>query len=221
MKIIPVICLGVLCLLMAIVYTVFSQKSGWQGLLVRGLAILSCILFSQISANLNAINNALPLFTILGLSLLILCETLKVAGIASEKAQVVTFGALNSVAFTLISLSALSLGEFNAFALIGGVFFGIAGGLLVCAIKKYKKVYRVFSEIFTFMAIGFIIGFGLMSILSTTHFLSAICMLAGGTFLLLARLINGLSKGGKVSSYISNALFIIGLTVISLATFLY
>jgi len=156
MNIVPMIFLGVLCLLMAVMYIVFNNKSNWQGLLVRGLAVVSCIVFSLVSSTTKSINNAFPLFTIVGLSVLVLSEALKVAGIADEKSNLITFGLLNSSAFTIIAFGGLALSEFNIFALLGGIFFGVADGLIVCAIKKYKTIERVVIEIISFISFGFI-----------------------------------------------------------------
>ncbi len=221
MNIIPIICFGVLALAMAGVYTFFSQKSGWQGLLVRGLAVLSCIALAQISGSLRAITNAFPLFVTLGLRVLVLAEALKVGGIENEKARDVTFGALNGSAFLLISLGGLSLGEFNIFAVLGGVFLGVALGMLVCAIKKYKTLHRVIGEISAFTGMGFVLGFGLMALLSTTHVLSAIFMIAGGALLIASRLMLTLSKGGKVVTMIANAMYALALAIIALSIYLY
>ena len=218
---ITVICLGVLCVLMAVVYTIYGQKSGWQGLLVRGLAILSCIALTLVSASLRSITNALPIFVTIGLAILLLSETLKVSNFAGDKAQTVVSGILTSVAFISIALGGMSLSEFSIFALLGGIFFGVGFGLVVCAIKKYKGIDKVLSEVFSFMAIGFILGFGLMAILSSIHTLSAVCMLGGGLVLLFQKFMLSLGKGGKVISYIANALFVVAIAVISLSIYLY
>ncbi len=221
MNIIPIICFGVLALAMAGVYTFFSQKTGWQGLLVKGLTILSCVALASTSGNLKAINNAYPLFVTLGLCVLVLCEALKVVGIENEKASDTTFGALNGLAFILISLGGLSLGEFNIFAVLGGVFLGVALGMLVCAIKKYKTFYRALCEILSFMGMGFIVGFGLMALLSTSHLASSILMIAGGAMLIASRLMQTLSKGGKVIIMITNAMYATALAIIAFSIFLY
>ena len=217
---IPVLCLGAVCLLMAIMYTIFGQKGGWQGLLVRGLAIVSCLALALVSANLKSITHALPLFVTIGFALLLLSEALKVAGIEDEKANIVTFGVLNSVGFVSIALGGMALGEFNYFAIVGGVFLGIALGCIVCAVKKYKKPARVFVEIFTYMSMGFIVGFGLMSVLGSSHFYSSVCMLGGGVLLIVQKLMTSLGKG-KAVTYIANALYIIALTALSVTIYLY
>lgn len=221
MNIIPIVCFGVVALIMAVVYTVFARKTGWQGLLVRGLAILSCIALVQISANLKAIGNALPIFMTLGLAVLLLSEALKVAGINNEKTSIAVFGVLNSVGFALIACSGLALAEFNIFAVVGGILLGIAGGMLVCAIKKYKSVERVFSEIFTFMGIGFILGFGLMSMLTSSHVITSICMIGGGALLLAHRFMFAFAQKNKTVKHIADLLYILGLLVISVSIYLY
>lgn len=221
MNTIPVICLGALCFIMAVAYTIFGQKGGWQGLAVRGLAIVSCVALAQVSGSLKSLTNALPIFITIGLSVLILGEALKVTNVANEKAQTIASGVINSVGLILISLGGLSLSEFNIFAILGGLLFGVGFGLIVCAIKKYKTKDKVFFEIFSFMSIGLILGFGLMAVISSTHNLSAICTLGGGLVLLFYKLMLSLGKGGKIITYIANALFIIGLTAITLSIYLY
>lgn len=221
MNMIPVICLGVLCLLMAFVYTVFGQKGGWQGLLIRGLAIISCIALVQVSASLKTLTNALPIFVTVGLSILLLCEAIKVTGVASDKAQKVTTGILNSLGFISIALGGLTLSEFSIFALLGSIFFGIAFGFILCAIKKYNSKEQILMEILSFMSIGFILGFGIMAVVASSHTFSALCMLGGGLILLFQKFMLALGKGGKAITYIGNALYIIALTAISLSIYLY
>lgn len=218
---IPVICLGVLCFLMAIVYTIYGQKGGWQGLLVRGLAILSCIGLVQVCASLKSLTNVLPIFVTIGLAILLLGEAIKVVGVASDKAQNVTTGILNSLGFISISLGGLTLSEFSLFALLGSIFFGVAFGFILCAIKKYKTKEKIFMEILSFTSIGFILGFGLMAVVSSSHTFSAYCMLGGGLILLFQKFMLALGKGGKAISYIGNALYILALTAISFSIYLY
>ena len=221
MNTLPIICLGALCLLMAIVYTAYSKKNGWQGLLVRGLAVVSCLALTQVSASLKALSNALPIFVTIGLAVLVLSESLKVADDEKGKSQTLVAGVFNSLGFALIALGGLSLSEFNFFAVLGGIFFGVAFGFIVCAIKKYKAKEKVLAEIFSFTAIGLILGFGLMAVVSSTHILSAICMLGGGVVLLFQKLMLALGRGGKTITAIANFFYIIALTAISLSIYLY
>lgn len=221
MNTLPIICLGALCLIMAVAYTIYGNHSGWQGLVVRGLALSSCIALAQVSGSLKNLTNALPIFITIGLSILILSEALKITNVASDKAQTIASGVINAVGLIIISLGGLSLSEFNIFAVVGGLLFGVAFGLIVCAIKKYKTKDKVFFEIFSFMSIGLVLGFGLMAILHSSHNLSAICTLGGGLVLLFQRLMLSLGKGEKTISYIGNALFIIGLTAITLSIYFY
>ena len=220
METISIVCLCVLCALMAAGHALFGQKTGWQGLVVRGASILSCIALALVSANFKGLTNALPLFVTLGLSILVLGEALK-DKVPNEKTQRFVSGIVGSLGFILIALGGLSLSQFNMFALIGGVFFGIALGFIVCGIKKYKTIDNVLNEIFSFMSIGFILGFGLMAFVSSTHLLSAICMLGGGVILVFQKLVSALGKNGTVTNAISNLLFMLALTAISLSIYLY
>jgi len=220
METISIVSLSILCALMAVGYALFGHKTGWQGLVVRGASILACLALSLVSANFKSLTNALPLFLILGLCVLILAEALK-DKVENQKSQNVVYGALSGVGFVLISLGGLSLSQFNIFALLGGIFFGIAFGLIVCGIKKHKTTDKILTEILYFISLGFILGFSIMGVVSSTHIFSAICMLGGGLILLFQKLVATLGKGSKVEVAISNFLYIFALIIISLSIYLF
>ena len=221
MNMISIISLGALCLIMAVLNIFFGERKNWQGLLVRGLAIASCIALVQVCASLKSLSNVLPLFVTLGLVILVLVEALKFADAENEKSNVIARTALAAVGFVLIACAGISLSEFNIFALLGGVAFGVAFGLIVCAIKKYKLPAQIFSEIFFFMSVGLILGFALMGIITSTHMISAICLLGGGIVLLFQKFMYVLGKGGKALVNLANFLYVVALTAISLSIYFY
>lgn len=220
METFSIVSLSLLCALMAVGYAIFGHKTGWKGLVVRGSAILSCVALSLVSANFKSLTNALPLFLTLGLCVLVLAEALK-DKVENEKTQRVVYGLACGLGFILISLGGLSMSQFNIFALLGGIFFGVAFGLIVCGIKKYKSANEVLTEILHFTAIGFILGFGLMGLVSYTHITSSICLLGGGLVLLFQKLVVTLGRGGKTEVAISNLLYILALVAISFTIYLY
>lgn len=221
MDIISIISLSVLCLLMAVLYMFYGEKTSWQAILVRGLAIFSCIALLQILASLKNISNALSLFLTLGFSLLLVYEILKFAVIESEKAKYIISTVLYSISLLLIAFGGLSVCEFNIFSLVGGIAFGIAIGFIICSIKKYKSPYKIFSETFSFIAIGCNLGFGLMGIIASNHIVSAICILGGGLIFFLQKILYIFSNSRKLTIGISNFLYIFALILISLSVYFY
>ncbi len=220
MELIVFILLSILCAGMSGVYTAFYKKTGWQGILVRGLTMVSLIALPLVTANIKSLNNALPIFVCLGLSLLIMTETLLASNNMIAKSRDLVFSVLYSVGNLLLSLGTLSLAQFNPFGLAGGVLLGLGVGLVVCAIKKYKAFYPVIVEILVYSSIGLILGFGLMAVLSSKHIISAIFMLVAGVMMLTQRIMMSFDRG-KVMGYISSGLYVLSLLLIGMTIFFY
>ena len=214
------ILLSVLCAGMGGVYTAFYKKTGWQGILVRGLTIVSLIALPLTTANIKSLNNALPIFVCLGLVFLLMTETLFASNNLDAKPKELVFSILYSVGNVLLSLGTLSLAQFNGFGFAGGILLGLGVGLVVCAIKKYKAFYPVIVEILVYSSIGLILGFGLMAVLSSKHMVSAVFMMVAGVTLLAQRIMTSFEKG-KVMGYIANGLYVLSLLLISMTIFFY
>ena len=220
MELIVFILLSVLCVGMSGVYTAFHKKTGWEGILVRGLTIVSLIALPLIMANIKSLNNALPIFVCLGFSFLLMTETLFASNNLIAKPKELVFSILYATGNTLLSLGTLSLAQFNGFGFAGGLLFGLGVGFVICAIKKYKAFYPVIVEVLVYGSIGLILGFGLMAVLSSKHIISAIFMLVAGVLLLSQRVMKNFEKG-TVMGYISSGIYVLSLLLISMTIFFY
>lgn len=220
MIIIPFACLGAVCLIMSIVYTMFNNKKGWQGLLVKCLTMFSLFLFALISANLKSIINAIALYIPVAFVVLIVSECLSCMDI-DEKVKTIFSGVIKIASFALIAISAMSLAEFNILALIGGLLLGVGLGLISWAKNKYKNLYVILIEIFNFMAICAIIGLGINAVLRSSHFISSILLLVAGVVLLVVKLMRVYGKNNKIVNIIANELYILALIVIGCSIYFF
>ena len=214
------ILLCVLCAGMCGVYITFYKKTGWEGILVRGLTMLSLFALPLIMANIKGLNNALPIFVCLGFALLLMTDTLYASNNLIARPKELVFSILYGTGNTFLSLGTLSLAQFNGFGFAGGLLFGLGVGFVICAIKRYKAFYPVIVELLVYGSIGLILGFGLMAVLSTKHVISAIFMLAAGVLLLAQGIMKNFEKG-KVMGYISSGLYVVALLLISMTIFFY
>jgi hypothetical protein len=215
------VCLGILGIAMSVIYTIFNKKVGWAGIVVRGLTILSLLVFSLVCASLKSINNAFPLCISLGLAVLILSEVTFASNEVPEKAKTIVYGLFFAVTNLLFALSVLSLAEFNVFALLGGVLLGAGAGLIVCAVKKEKALYPVLMYILTYLSIGLLLGFGIMSITSSTHIASASMIFIAGILMLASKLLSAFVQNKKGMSYVISGLFILAVLLISVSIYCY
>lgn len=220
MNMIPFICLLVVCATLGILNTIFYKQSGWKGIAVRGLTIFAVLTFAAIVANLRGISNALPLFLILGLALLLLAETVYVSMADDDKFKPIVNGGFFAAANVLFALCAMSLAEFSLFPLIGGVLAGIGFGLISCVQKRNKGLNRILMNILSFAGIGLLLGVSVNAVLSSKHMISSICMLAGGGLMLIHRLLV-VCGHGKLAGYLERACLSLGLIALSISLYFY
>lgn len=220
MTMIPFICLTIVCVGLAVVNTIFYKLSGWKGIVVRGLLILSLISFALIVSNLNGINNALPLFITIGLSYLLLAEAVYASMNEEDNLKPIVNGIFFAISNILFALSIISLAEFSVLALFGGVLTGIGFGLIVCVPKKNKGLNRILMNILTFASIGLLIGLSVNAILTTKHMISAVLMLAGGIMMLAHRVLVVIGQG-KVAGYLARAFNALALIAITVSIYFY
>lgn len=220
MIIVPFICLGAVCLIMSIVYTILNNKKGWQGLLVKCLTMLSLFIFAMISANLMSLINAIALYIPISFVVLIISECLDCMEV-DLKSKTIFQGIINIIAFALIAMSAMSLAEFNVLSLAGGILLGAGIGLISWAVNKYKDFYIIILEIFNFIAICAIIGLGINAVLLSTHLISSILLLAGGVVLLIQKMMRAFDNKHKAVSLIANELYILALIAVGCSLFFF
>lgn len=220
MIIVPFICLGAVCLIMSIVYTILNNKKGWQGLLVKCLTMLSLFVFAMISANLMSLINAIALYIPISFVVLIISECLDCMEV-DLKSKTIFQGIINIIAFALIAMSAMSLAEFNVLSLAGGILLGAGIGLISWAVNKYKDFYIIILEIFNFIAICAIIGLGINAVLLSTHLISSILLLAGGVVLLIQKMMRVFDNRHKAVNLIANELYILALIAVGCSLFFF
>lgn len=220
MIIVPFICLGAVCLIMSIVYTILNNKKGWQGLLVKCLTMLSLFVFAMISANLMSLINAIALYIPISFVVLIISECLDCMEV-DLKSKTIFQGIINIIAFALIAMSAMSLAEFNVLSLAGGILLGAGIGLISWAVNKYKDFYIIILEIFNFIAICAIIGLGINAVLLSTHLISSILLLAGGVVLLIQKMMRVFDNKHKAVNLIANELYILALIAVGCSLFFF
>ncbi len=220
MIIVPFICLGAVCLIMSIVYTILNNKKGWQGLLVKCLTMLSLFVFAMISANLMSLINAIALYIPISFVVLIISECLDCMEV-DLKSKTIFQGIINIIAFALIAMSAMSLAEFNVLSLAGGILLGAGIGLISWAVNKYKDFYIIILEIFNFIAICAIIGLGINAVLLSTHLISSILLLAGGVVLLIQKMMRAFDNKHKAVNLIANELYILALIAVGCSLFFF
>lgn len=220
MTMIPFICLTIVCVGLGVVNTIFHKLNAWKGIVVRGLFILSLISFAMIVSNLNGINNALTLFITIGLSALLLAESVFVSMSDEDKFKPIVNGTFFAISNVLFALSLISLAEFSVLALFGGVLTGIGFGLIVCVPKKNKGLNRIIMNVITFASIGLLLGLGVNAVLTSKHMISAVLMLIGGVMMLAHRILV-VCGHGKIAGYLTRAFNTLALIAITISIYFY
>lgn len=220
MNIVPFVCLLVVCGAMGVINTIFYKLSGWKAVVVRGLTVVSLLVFSLVTSNLRALTNAFSLFIAIALSVLLLAEVIYVSMNDDEKLKPVVNGVFFGLTNILFALSVMAIAEFSVLALLGGVFAGIGIGLIVCAIRKEKALKVILMNIFTFACVGLLIGLGVNALIVSQHTVSAILMFAAGIFMLTQRMLVVCGKG-KIAGYLGSALSSLALILLTISIYFY
>lgn len=220
MSTIAFVCLAVVCVALGIINMIFNKLVGWQGIVVRGLSILSLIAFNLIVSNLRGINNALPLFITLALACILLAEAICVSMSDKEKLKPVINSVFFAFSCVLFSLSGVSLSEFSLLAFLGGLSAGIGIGLIICAIKKEKALNQILMNILSFACIGILIGFGVNAVIASKHIISSVCLLVGGALMLMYRALT-ICGHGKTAGYLASAFKSLALIALTLSIYFY
>ena len=140
MKMITLIIFGVICLVMDIIYAIFSNSKGYKAVLIKGLTILSSLILAVVSANFNSVTSAISIFIFIGLGFCLLSEAMNITDIDEEKPRMIVFGVLKGISIALFAVSAVTLSGFNILTLGSGLLIGLGIGCIICAIKKHKKI---------------------------------------------------------------------------------
>lgn len=221
MNIVAFILLGVLSVGMGVIYTIFHKREGWQGIVIKGLTMFSILVFVLVNANLREINNALPLFMVIAMALLILSEAVKGSQTVDENSKLIVYSVFNFISITLFAVSAITLSSFSVFALIGGILAGLGLGLIVCAFRKIWKVTPMLMEILVWIGIGLLLGFSLAGVLISNHLVSSILFLVGAVFMVAQRMVEKFGGNHKVIGYLTNAFYIVALLLMTTSIYFF
>lgn len=220
MKIISFISLSVVCLIMSALYTLFNEKRGWQGFLIRGLATFSLLCLSLLITSLKSLTNALPLFISFSLGLFVISEFLFLVEMEEEKKGMFS-GIIYALVYLLLSLSALSLANFNYIALISGVVVGGGLGVTTWLVNKNRDIVNIIANILQYVFISLIIAFAINGLIMSLHMISTVFMLIGGVLLLTSKIMKDFGKDRKVITIILNAAMMVGMIAITCSTYFF
>ena len=221
MILVPIILLALASVIMSVFYAIFKDKGDWQGYLVRSLTTLLLLVYAIVTINLTSILNALSLFVVIALVINIFNEGVQTNNIQNQMAKQLLSGFSNILYYLAIALSLLSLASFEMYALLGGLLLGMAVGLIICGIKKYKDSSAIILTVLTFASIGLGIGFGINNILNTRHMLSTILTAVAIVMLLLSEVFVHLLKEGKTKAVLCSQLKIIAMIILVLSIYFY
>lgn len=221
MEIVTFVLFGVLALGMGAVSTIFHKKTGWQGIVVKGLTMLVLLSLALVSANLKELTNALSLFITLALAFLILSEVVTASNEVDEKSKLIVYSVFSAVSTILFAVGAVSLSEFNVLALIGGILAGLGIGLIVCAIKKNWALYPILMEILVWLSIGLLLGFALTAVLTSQHLISSVLMLVGSVLMVLQRLLQKFGGEKVAIGYVINGVYVVALLLMTMTIYFY
>lgn len=182
--------------------------------------MLSLIVFVLVSANLKSLITAVTLYIPIALVVLVIREVLDCIEV-EEQTKILISGILETVSFTCIAMCAMSLAEFNALALVGGMLIGAGFGLVGWAVKRYTKLSQIIVELTTYIAIGAIIGFSSFGLVFAKHMTSAILMLVGGCLLLVQKMLKTYGDKNKIVKIIASSFYILSLLIVSSSIFFY
>ncbi len=221
MTMLPIILIGVVTLAMCVLYAIFQDMGEWQGFIVRSLTGLFLLIYAVITINLTSIINAFSLFITIALAIFMFYEGLQTSKISNLQAKTMLSGISKALIYLSVALGIMSLAEFNWLALVGGLLLGVGLGLMIWAIKKYKNASNFLSTVFIFIALGLGVGFGINSIFTTRHLISAIIAVVSMALMLLSEFLAHFLKEGKANSITSSTLRNIALIMLVISIYLF
>ena len=126
-----------LSVILGVFYTLAKSDKSWQSVLVKCLALLSCLTLSLVSANISSAYGAFTLMSTIAVACLLAFECAKCA-LENVTARLYLLSSANAVAIILFILASISLTTFSYWPILAGIFFGIGFGLLSKIIKKFS-----------------------------------------------------------------------------------
>ena len=183
--------------------------------------MLTILAFAVISSNARELNNALPMFIIIAIGVLTVSETLNASQNVDENSRFITFSIFNAISTILFAVSAITLAQFNVLGLLGGLLTGLGIGLIVCAVKKNWALYPILMEIMVGLSVGLLLGFSLVAVIISKHFVSSLLMLLGAIIMLAKHIVEKFFNKSKASGYLICALNAISLIIMTMSIYFY
>lgn len=221
MLIVPIIIFGCASLIMSVIYSIFKDKGDWIGFIVRNITMLLLLVFAVVTINVSNVVNGFSLFIAVALAINMFLEGLQLTSIKDAKVKNILCEVSKGITYLSLMLSAMSLASFSVYALLGGIFVGLAVGMMVWLIKKTDEASEACATIFSFACLGAMLGMAINGIVFTGHILSAILVLIGGGLLLASDLLNQFLKEGRVKNILVSEFKIIALVLLVVAIYLF
>ncbi len=221
MLIVPIIIFGCASLIMSVIYSIFKDKGDWIGFIVRNITMLLLLVFAIVTINVSNVVNGFSLFIAVALAINMFLEGLQLTSIKDAKVKNILCEVSKGITYLSLMLSAMSLASFSVYALLGGIFVGLAVGMIVWLIKKTDEASEACATIFSFACLGGMLGMAINGIVFTGHMLSAILVLVGGGLLLASDLLNQFLKEGRVKNILVSEFKIIALVLLVVAVYLF
>lgn len=221
MLIVPIIIFGCASLIMSVIYSIFKDKGDWIGFIVRNITMLLLLVFAIVTINVSNVVNGFSLFIAVALAINMFLEGLQLTSIKDVKVKNILCEVSKGITYLSLMLSAMSLASFSVYALLGGIFVGLAVGMIVWLIKKTDEASEACATIFSFACLGAMLGMAINGIVFTGHMLSAILVLVGGGLLLASDLLNQFLKEGRVKNILVSEFKIIALVLLVVAIYLF
>ena len=213
MILIAFILMSVVSVILGVLYSLTKYDAKWSNILIKCLALLSCLALSLTSANLNSSYGAYTHLITLGMAVLICFEAFKCT--SNGKASTYILPSTNFVAVLLFLCAGISQTNFALWALLSGLFFG-AG--IAFVVKIVKKDFSWQVSLMTGLNLALIFAFLLQSIaiiLSTKALVPALLFLFSALFMSLHTLLEIFAEKGKVVTIVSSGLRILSLIILS------
>ncbi len=213
MILVAFILMTIVSVILGAFYTLTKWDSKWQNILVKCLALLSCLALALTSANLNSAYGAYTLLISLGMAVLICFEAFKCT--TAGKASVYILPSANLVALLLFLCAGVSQTNFSLWALLSGLFFGAGIAFIV---KIVKKDFTWQTNLMISFNLSLLLAFFMQSvavILTTKTIVPAILYLFSALFMSVHTLLEIFATKNKTTTIISNILRILSLLILS------
>lgn len=218
MKLISFACLAAVCLILSVLYAIFGRKKGWQGFFIKTLTLFCILTLSLLANYLRAITDTIGFFITLSCGAFFLSEGV---GCFDEENKMWVEKLFAILASGLLLAATVTITQFNVLPLAGGVLLGFGLGFITWAFGKEKTLINSILSIVQLGLIGGVLGFSVLNILYSPHFITSLLTLAGAALILISTVMRGFNRDSKALNIIANIMFSIGLTLIAGSTYFY